>query len=220
MPKAITFFHTSAIHINTFSDLIQSLAPDVPIRHIVNEDLLRETREAGQVTLGLAKRIQDTLMNVANGETDVILCTCSTIGAAAEQSGLLSNSTIIRVERPMAERAVELGSRIVVVATLASTLIPTKELILAAAQQAGKTVEISEWLCESAWTKFEAGDQEGYLEEIARFLPEVAPKGEVIVLAQASMAPAVDLCAGLSTPVLSSPRLGVEAALKAYRVIH
>jgi hypothetical protein len=158
MPKAITFFHTSAIHINTFSDLIQSLAPDVPIRHIVNEDLLRETREAGQVTLGLAKRIQDTLMNVANGETDVILCTCSTIGAAAEQSGLLSNSTIIRVDRPMAERAVELGSRIVVVATLASTLIPTKELILAAAQQANKTVETSEWLCESAWTKFEAGD--------------------------------------------------------------
>jgi hypothetical protein len=81
-------------------------------------------------------------------------------------------------------------------------------------------VETSEWLCESAWTKFEAGDQEGYLEEIARFLPEVAPKGEVIVLAQASMAPAMDLCAGLSTPVLSSPRLGVEAALKAYRVIH
>jgi hypothetical protein len=34
-----------------------------------------------------------------------------------------------------------------------------------------------------------------------------------VVLAQASMAPAADLLAQLRVPVLSSPRLGVTAAL-------
>ncbi len=41
--------------------------------------------------------------------------------------------------------------------------------------------------------------------------------GDVIVLAQASMAPAAQLCSDLSVPVLSSPRLGAEAAIEAYR---
>lgn len=218
MPKTITFLHTSPSHINTFNTLIQSLAPDVPTRHIVAESLLHEARDAGEITPALAARIQRTIIDVANDEGQVILCTCSTIGEYAEQTNSLINSTVIRVDRPMAERAVELGSRIIIVATLASTLTPTKQLILSVAQEAGKTVEIIEWLCEAAWVKFEAGDQVGYIEEIARSLPAVATKGEVIVLAQASMAQAALLCPDLAIPVLSSPRLGLAAALRAYRV--
>ncbi len=40
---------------------------------------------------------------------------------------------------------------------------------------------------------------------------------ELIVLAQASMAAALERCGDLGVPVLSSPRLGLEAALAAWR---
>jgi len=40
---------------------------------------------------------------------------------------------------------------------------------------------------------------------------------DVIVLAQASMAAAEPFCADLPCPVLSSPRLGLLAAINAYR---
>ena len=42
---------------------------------------------------------------------------------------------------------------------------------------------------------------------------EYAKDFDVVVLAQASMSKAVDYCVGVKTPVLSSPRIGVKAAL-------
>jgi hypothetical protein len=122
----------------------------------------------------------------------------------------------MRVDRAMAERAVELGQRIIVAAALTSTIAPTRELILDAARRSGKEVELVELLCGPAWPKFEQGDLVGYLDEIAACLRRVATDGDVIVLAQASMAGAAALCADLPIPILSSPRLGLEAAIKAY----
>ncbi len=68
-----------------------------------------------------------------------------------------------------------------------------------------------------AWACFEAGDQDGYIDEIATQLRQVADQGEVIVLAQASMAGAAALCTDLPIPVLSSPSLGVATAVAAFR---
>jgi hypothetical protein len=211
----LTFLHTSPAHIERFQTLAAQLAPGVPVQHLVDESLLQEARETG-ITPELAQRVQ-IIVAEAGQEANVILCTCSTIGGCAEEMGQLTGSRVIRVDRPMAEKAVSLGRRLIVAATLASTLEPTRALLQEAAQAAGRTVEIIDLLCDSAWPKFEQGDQEGYLQEIAARLRQVAFKGDVIVLAQASMAGAVDLCADLPIPILSSPRLGVEAALRVYQ---
>jgi hypothetical protein len=89
-------------------------------------------------------------------------------------------------------------------------------LLLDAAKQAGKDIELIEALCATAWPKFAAGDKEDYFADIAAELHRAASQGDVIVLAQASMAGAATLCEDLPIPVLSSPRLGVEAAAQAY----
>ena len=216
--RPLTLLHTSSVHIETFNTLLAELNPDLPVQHFVDEILLQEARDAAGMTPALVQRVQQTVLDAA-GDGQVVLCTCSTIGDWAEQVSLISDKTVIRVDRPMAEQAVALGSRIIVVATLASTLTPTRELIQRVAQQAHKQVEIVEALCEAAWTKFEAGDQAGYIQEIAKVLLQMASQGDVIVLAQASMAPAAELCQDLPIPILSSPRLGLEAALQAYSLI-
>jgi hypothetical protein len=215
MEATLTFLHTSPAHIERFQALATQLAPGISVQHLVDESLLQEARETG-ITPELAQRVQFILAE-AGQAAKVILCTCSTIGGCAEEMGQLTGSRVIRVDRPMAEKAVSLGRRIVVAATLASTLEPTQALIKEAAQEAGQTVEIFDLLCDSAWAKFEQGDQEGYLHEIAASLREAATTGDVIVLAQASMAGAADLCADLPIPILSSPRLGMEAALRVYQ---
>jgi hypothetical protein len=79
-----------------------------------------------------------------------------------------------------------------------------------------KPVQISEWFIESAWPFMERGDKAGYFEEIARVVEnklQLEPV-DAVVLAQASMAGAEPLCAHLGKPVFSSPRLGLEEALK------
>jgi len=57
---------------------------------------------------------------------------------------------------------------------------------------------------------FEAGDQVGYVECIARTARAAATTADVVILAQASMAPAEALLTDLPTPVFSSPRPAVE----------
>jgi hypothetical protein len=216
LTKTLTFLHTSPVHIATFDSLLAQIDPGIPVRHVVDESLLREAREAGMITARLRQRVGEAVLEAIAQDAAVVLCTCSTIGGCAEQAGSDSNSTVLRVDRPMAERAVALGSRIVIAAALASTLAPTRQLIMEAAARIGKRVQIAEVLCEPAWTKFEQGDHAGYANEIAAKLHEVAAEGNVVVLAQASMAAAAPLCADIGIPILSSPRLGLEAAIEAY----
>lgn len=217
MKKTLTFLHTSPVHIPTFEGLLAEIAPDIPVRHIVDESLLQEAREAGAILPQLKQKVTDTIFGAIAQNAQVLLCTCSTIGGCAEEIGRRMTAPVLRVDRPMVERAVRLGSRILLAATTASTLAPTRALIFDAAQHVDKTVQVIDVLCESAWTKFEQGDQEGYLQEIANQLRHVAPSGDVIVLAQASMAQAAMLCLDLSIPILSSPRLGLEEAIRVYR---
>lgn len=150
----------------------------------------------------------------------VVVCTCSTIGAVVEELNGNTSATMLRIDRPMAREAVARGSRIVVAATLTTTLVPTRELIASAARQAHKQVEIIDLLCEKAWSYFEQGDQQAYLQEIAHQVEDAASLGDVIVLAQASMARASEFYANLPVPVLTSPRSGLLAAIQAYREKH
>jgi len=216
MTKTLTFLHTSSVHIATFDRLLAEIAPEVPVRHVVDESLLSEARTAGAITPDLQRRIDATVRGAIEQDAGVVLCTCSTIGGCAEDVGRKTSTPVLRVDRAMAERAVALGPRILVAAALASTLAPTRALLLDAADQAGKTVQISELLCVSAWAHFEQGDQASYLAAIAERLHSAAGDADVIVLAQASMAEAAALCTDLNVPILSSPRLGLEAAVRAY----
>ena len=142
----------------------------------------------------------------------MILCTCSTIGASAEKVNHLTDGVIVRIDRPMAEKAVEIGSRIIVAAALESTIAPTRDLILETAKTRRKRVELIEVFCDNAWSRFEAGDLKGYFSEIARNIKDKASEGDVIVLAQASMAGAANLCPEISVPILSSPEIGLMYA--------
>jgi len=216
MARTLTFLHTSPVHITTFDRLLADLAPEIPIQHIVNESLLQDARADG-ISAKLKMRVRQELDSASANGAAVILCTCSTIAGCAEEAGQADGIPVLRIDRPMAQQAVAIGGRILIAAVLASTLAPTHALLLDAARQAGKTVTLIDLLCTDAWDHFERGDLPAYHAVIARQLRKAAPGGDVIVLAQASMAGAADLCADLPIPILSSPRLGLEAAIRAYR---
>lgn len=177
---------------------------------VVDENLLATARArgVGAVFPGLGR----TLKALAE-QTSVILCTCSTLGAAAERFGGVCGARVLRIDRPLAEEAVASGSKLVVIAALESTLEPTRELLETEAARVGKEVALELSLCPDAWRYFESGDEAAYLRAVAAHVDEVAGRGDVIVLAQASMAGA-ERFVRTSKPVLSSPRLGVLGALE------
>ncbi|WP_345585639.1 hypothetical protein [Streptomyces prasinosporus] len=89
------------------------------------------------------------------------------------------------------------------------------EGVRAKARRAGRAVGVRAVLVEGARARFEAGDPEGYVRRVADAADGVTG-ADVIVLAQASMAPAGRLgTAGV--PVLSSPRPGLAAGAAGFR---
>jgi aspartate/glutamate racemase len=206
----IGFLHTSPVHVPTFEALVTELAPETASVAIVDVELLDRARSSGVDDPELLDRLRLALAELERQGAETIVCTCSTIGAVAEAIGHQQRVPIVRVDRPMAQRAVELGRRIVVVAALESTLDPTRALVESVAAEAGIESDLEVHLVAAAWKRFEAGDHEGYLTLIANELVEIAERCDVIVLAQASMAAAADRVE-VGVPVLSSPRLAVSS---------
>lgn len=209
----IGFLHTADVHTATFTDLVNEMAPQLGSSHVVDPTLLADAQARDGVDPELRARLRGRLGEAAV-DAGVVVCTCSTISGAAELLGDQIGVPVIRVDRPMAERAVEIGPRIAVVAALASTIVPTTALIRSVATASARAVELTEVLCAAAWESFAAGDVDAYLDAVAAAVGAIAVPVDVVVLAQASMAAAADRVHA-SVPILSSPRLAVEAAIRA-----
>jgi glutamate racemase len=208
----IGFLHTAAAHRDPFTALVDEIVPGARTVHVVDETLLADARTRGEVDDELRDRLVDGLRDAAR-DADVVVCTCSTISAAAEEVANRLTVPVIRVDRPMAEQAVACGTRIAVVATLGSVVAPTMALLQAVADSRGVSVRLVGYTGDDAWVLFEQGDNEGYLRAVASIVDSLPGPVDAIVLAQASMAMAADLCR-TDVPVLSSPRLAVAHAAR------
>lgn len=212
----LAFLHTSPVHVETFSRLARDADDAIPVRHEVQESLLADALAAGAITDGIRSATAAVVRALANEGARVIVCTCSTLGGVAEAVPV-SDCLVMRIDRPMAEQAVASGRRILVVAALRSTFQPTGALLRQIASNGGRSIDVVDVLCERAWRLFERGDHPGYAGEIAKTIEATALPGDLVLLAQASMAPAAELVRHLGIPVLSSSRSGVEAAVSHYR---
>ena len=114
----------------------------------------------------------------------------------------------------MAEVACETGRRIGVIATLRTTLGPTRRLVEAVARRSDKSVEIVEHLCEGAFEKLVSGDRKTHNEMVIAGIRELARQVDVVVCAQASMTALLADLGETPVPVLTSPRLGVQHAVE------
>jgi hypothetical protein len=206
-------FHSGESHVPVFTRLVRELDPTIPLRHRVREDLLRDAQGPRGMTPEIRREVMQDLLSLADQGAAVVLCTCTTLGSGAEAAAAVSSTPILRVDRPMMEAALRRGRRIAVAAVLASTVEPTRRLLDRVAVELGVAPEVQEILIQDAWPLFEQEDMAGYARMVAEGIRGQRPDVDALILAQASMAGAADLLADLPFPVLSSPRLGVAAAV-------
>lgn len=210
MPR-LAFLHTADVHVATFEGLARSRAPGLETRHIVEAGLLADALAEGGISSSLAARIGDAVRGAARG-ADAVLCTCSTIGAVAEAAGAGLGVPVLRVDRVMAEAAAATARRVLIVATVESTLGPTRDLFEEVAATAGRDLDCRMQLAAGAFDLFRAGDAAGYSAAIEQTVRGALGDAEAVVLAQASMAPAAERLADLGVPVLTSTALGFDRA--------
>lgn len=206
--------HNSPVLAPIFNEIAARLMPDVRILHFVDESTIKNTIAAGRLEKPTMRRVIQTIGSTFDAGCDLALVTCSSIGPAVDMAAELYDQPVLRVDRPMAEKAVASGKKIGVIATLSTTLKPTADLIRRVAAEAGKEVEIVEHVCAGAFDAVMADDGATHDRIVGEALTGAMSGVDVIVLAQASMARVVaSLPAGaVVAPVLASPELGMARA--------
>ena len=179
--------------------------------------ILAEVRENGYVTAGAAARLVSLFMQAVSDGADAILNCCSSVGEVADAVQDLARYTgipIVRIDEEMCREAVRTGSRVGVLATLATTLVPTKNTILRAAREMNRRVVLADGLIDGAF----GIDQDTFKKMLCDKALELQDETDVILLAQGSMAYAEDaIREKTGKPVLSSPRFGAAALKEALK---
>lgn len=210
--KTLGLIHTSATLVPVFAQLCKDKLPGVNVFNIADDSLVKGIIAAGRLTPVIARRVAGYLESAELAGADYIMVTCSSIGPAVEAGAKLIGVPVLRVDQPMADKAVQSGQHIGVIATLSTTLEPTADLVRRRAEKAGRKIELTSRLCEGAFDALLAGDAATHDAKVAAALTELSRQVDVIVLAQASMARVVDSLKPEErrVPILASPGVAVD----------
>ncbi len=189
----------------------KNLGEDAQIQSYEDPSILAEVREAGYVTSKAAARLVAMFMQAVIDGADAVLNCCSSVGEAAdaaEDIGKYTGVPIVRIDEEMCREAVRLGKRIGVLATLPTTLEPTKNTIRRVAREMNRQVTLVDGLLEGAF----GIDQEQFKQLLRKKTEEILEETDVILLCQGSMAYAEEYLHEVSgKPVVSSPQFGAQA---------
>lgn len=210
MPK-LAIIHTTPATVDSLKALAAEILPDYEVVNLVDDSILPQLAHNG----GDVSQVEERLVQYARIASDIgaqaILEACSSVGEVVSKMADSVPIPVVRIDEAMAEAAIQRGQRIGIVATLPTTLNPTRRLLEAKAKSAGKTIEIRTALAESAYQKLMSGDRDGHDSDLMQVLVEIAKETDVVVLAQASMARVLpSLPAEIQDKFLTSPRMGME----------
>ena len=210
--KTLGLIHTSATLVPIFQDLCNKYLPGVKTFNIVDDSLIKNVIACGELTPTTARRVVDYAGSAEIAGADYILFTCSSIGAAVEAAANLTTVPVLRVDQPMADLAIQTGTRIGVIATLPTTLAPTTDLVKRRAMYLQKEISVTAVLCEGAFDALMTGDAATHDAMVAAALKDLVTKVDVVLLAQASMARVVDHlnAADKIVPILASPTIAIQ----------
>lgn len=184
------------------------LGSDVTLLSYEDPSILAETREAGYVTTSAAARLVSMFMKAACDGAEAVLNICSSVGEAADAAqdiGKYIGVPIVRIDEDMCREAIRIGKRIGVLATLPTTLEPTKNTLKRISRELGKPITLVDGLMDGAFGLNPDEFKKLMLENASKIQKDV----DVILLCQGSMAYCEELIhEATGKPVVSSPRFG------------
>lgn len=191
------------------------LGPDAELMNYEDASILADIREAGHVTTAPAARLIAMFMQAAQDGADAILNICSSVGEVADcaqDAAKYIGVPIVRIDEEMCRDAVRRGKRIGVMATLPTTLEPTKNTIRRVAREMNKEVTLVDSLVDGAFGL----DPEQFRTLLCSHAEEIKDQIDILLLCQGSMAYCETwLEEQIHIPVVSSPRYGAKELKKA-----
>ena len=210
MKKRVGVVHTFLYSVEDLKALFRKYLPDVEMINIIDDSLLEEALANKGITPGIINRMCGYYSNLQDLGCVCCLNQCSSVGEAADVAQNLIRIPILKIDAPMAQKAVELGSRIAVIATAISTVEPSSRLVERMASRAGKEVSVTRCYVEGAYDcLLKTGDRQKHNDLVTAKVREAAKDNDVIVMAQGSMYQLVPLLSDVQIPVLTGLESGV-----------
>ncbi len=207
--KKIGIIHTTPATIASLNALVREIIGDVETVNFLDDSILGDMRTGHEVDF-VRKRWISYARTLEHMGVDAVLSACSTVGAFAEEADRMLDVPVYRIDEAMCRQAVERAGTVSVFATLASTLEPTVDLIRRLARSSDKEIQVHTVLVEGAYEALMKGQKDVHDGKIREAVSRWAPVSDVVVLAQASMASAVDASKDAAAKILTSPKLGIE----------
>jgi Asp/Glu/hydantoin racemase len=219
MIKKLGFVHTGVAIANMFKPMIAEKLPGIASFHIVDDSLIQDLLNSGQLSPPILRRFCRQVELAEEAGAELILVTCSSIAPAVDVARKVVNVPVMKVDDPMAEKAVSLSNQIGVLATAKTTMEPSVKLIEKKAAAIGKKIEVTAILRADAFECFLRGQMDEHDRIVKGAASELKDKVGVVVLAQASMghlAGAIQEITGV--PVLTSPPLAMDALVNIVKI--
>ena len=208
MRKKLTILHTTLATTTTIHAMIRELYPDeFDIVNVLDDSLLNDIKCSGRMSASVIERFIQYACIAKNNGSDALLLACSSLGKAADIARELLDIPLYKIDEPMADQAVESGNNILVLGTVKSTLEPTSDLIRSkrkSQEQSGTCILIPD-----VFELYEI-DRERHDQKIAEVIQEHWNTYDVIVLAQASMANAIQYITQGREKIVTSLPLGLK----------
>ena len=155
MKVALVYTSTTPELIELVEQEVHKVLPaGAEVQSYQDPSILAEVRDMGYVTVPPAARLVGMYAKAMQDGADAVLNICSTVGEVADSAQDFARYTgipIVRIDEEMCREAVRLGSRIGVIATLPTTLAPTKNTVLRVAREMNRHVELVDALVDGAF---------------------------------------------------------------------
>lgn len=204
-PKRVFLIHAVSVAIEPIKGAFQRLWPEARPSNLLEDSLSQDLEAAGALTPALSGRLVDLARYAESAGADAVLFTCSAFGEAIDGCREYVSIPVMRPSEAMVAEALQLGSRVAVLATFEPAIAALRDEFQAMARAMGRSVDIQPYTCAEAMVALRAGDAAAHDRLIAAMAAEVRD-ADVLCFAQFSMTSAAEAARAASPlPVLTTP---------------
>ena len=212
----VALIHASPASVAPAKEAFAADFPDAQLWNLLDDRLVVDADAAGGLTRSLRDRMTTLITYAIEGGADAVQLSCSMYGPVAVEVAGTQAVTVLASDQAMFDHVASLRPQSVgVIGSLQSATSDSAERLAAALSSQGLDVRIETAVADGAAQAANAGNGDLLAELVATTAQTLGQSVELIVLAQYSLAPTLDVVQVVSpVPVLSPPHLAASTLAK------
>jgi Asp/Glu/hydantoin racemase len=209
----IGLIHATMNSVQPILDAFHKYAPYVTLINFMDESLIYDLNKIGSVTKEMSRRLLALAGKAEDSGVDGILLTCSSFTPVVPEISHLFDVPLLSADMSMLEKAVEMGGRIGIIATVPAAGPTTAALLKGIAEERHRFVETETIVIPEAFDALQSGNRQMHDAFIHQKAEDLSVNCDVIVFAQFSMARAFETLDVKTKPILTSPEISVKSII-------